>query len=286
MTREPSIVSTVRSGVTPAGLATAPRSTAWRSTGGSYTPGAGPRRPSTATKATTTGSARAASARSRKVMGPNVYNGKMYFGSLPLARIFRHDGGGRWTPVGHIDHTPDVKYHRAWSMAVYQGRLFVGTLPSGHVWSFEAGKNATDDHPLRPGWRHIVAMRQGTTLKLYIDETQVATLVDIRPGSLQPLERPASPHWLRTARPLQRPHQERAYLPPCPDRGRTRPAVILAKRNVGTQHAVPGNLYTCQIQTWRMKGTWIVRSSWPRRGQTSIAHGFSRGKGRVHEQRG
>ncbi len=119
----------------------------------------------------------------QEVMGPNVYNGKMYFGSLPLARIFRHDGGGHWTPVGHIDHTPDVKYHRAWSMAVYQGRLFVGTLPSGHVWSFEAGKNATDDHPLRPGWRHIVAMRQGTTLKLYIDETQVATSSTFDPAA-------------------------------------------------------------------------------------------------------
>ena len=68
-------------------------------------------------------------------------------------------------------------------MAVYQGSLFVGTLPSGHVWSFEAGKNATDDHPLRPGWRHIVAMRQGTTLKLYIDETQVATSSTFDPAA-------------------------------------------------------------------------------------------------------
>jgi hypothetical protein len=110
-----------------------------------------------------------------EVMGPNVYNGKLYFGSLPLARIFRHDGDSRWTPVGRVDHTVDVKYRRAWSMAVYDGRLFVGTLPSGHVWSFEAGKNATYDRPLRPGWRHIVAMRQGAVLKLYVDGKQVAT---------------------------------------------------------------------------------------------------------------
>ena len=110
-----------------------------------------------------------------EVMGPNIYNGKMYFGSLPLARIFRHDGDHRWMSVGRIDHTPDVKYRRAWSMAVYQGRLFVGTLPSGHVWSFEAGKSATHDRSLRPGWRHIVAMRQGTTLKLYINGKKVAS---------------------------------------------------------------------------------------------------------------
>ena len=111
----------------------------------------------------------------QEVMGPNVYNGKLYYGSLPLARIFRHDGDGRWTPVGRVDHTVDVKYRRAWSMAVYNGRLFVGTLPSGHVWSFEAGKNATYDEPLRPGWRHVVAMRHGTLLKLYVDGEWVAT---------------------------------------------------------------------------------------------------------------
>ncbi len=110
----------------------------------------------------------------QEVMGPTVYNGKMYFGSLPLARIFRHDGDRHWTPVGRIDHTQDVKYRRAWSMAVYQGRLFVGTLPSGHVWSFEAGKNATHDRPLRPGWRHIVAMRLRSSLKLYVDRKQIA----------------------------------------------------------------------------------------------------------------
>ena len=119
----------------------------------------------------------------QEVMGPNVYNGKLYYGSLPLARIFRYDGDRTWTPVGRADHTPDVKYRRAWSMAVYKGRLFVGTLPSGHIWSFEAGKNATYDRSLRAGWRHIVAMRQGTALRLYVDGKQVATSSSFDPGA-------------------------------------------------------------------------------------------------------
>jgi hypothetical protein len=70
------------------------------------------------------------------------YNGKLFGGTLPLAEVYRFDGDESWTNVGRLDHTPDVKYRRAWSMAVFQGRLFCGTLPSGHVHSVEAGKTS------------------------------------------------------------------------------------------------------------------------------------------------
>ena len=118
-----------------------------------------------------------------EVMGMNVYNGKLYGGMLPLAEIFRYDGALKWTSVGRVDTTPDVVYRRAWNMAVYQGRLFSGTLPSGHVKSFEAGKNATYDHPLLPGWRHVAAVREQSRLRLYVDGKRVAESTEFNPTS-------------------------------------------------------------------------------------------------------
>ena len=103
-----------------------------------------------------------------------VYNGKMYGGTLPTAHIYRFDGGQQWSLIGQVDHTPDVKYRRAWSMAVYQGRLFVGTLPSGRVLSIEAGVNATWDHEFPAGWHHVRARRDRQRLQLYVDDKLVA----------------------------------------------------------------------------------------------------------------
>lgn len=103
-----------------------------------------------------------------------VYNGKLYGGTLPLAEVYRFDGDGQWKQIGRLDHTPNVKYRRAWSMAVYRGRLFCGTLPSGHVHSIEAGKNVTLDRELASGWRHIAAVRRGEKLELFVDGKLVA----------------------------------------------------------------------------------------------------------------
>jgi hypothetical protein len=118
----------------------------------------------------------------QEVMGPNIYNGKLYVGTLPMAEIFRYDSDQSWTSMGRVDFTPEVKYRRAWSMAVFQGKLFSGTLPSGHVRSFEAGKSVTYDHELKPGWRHIAAIRNGNRLELYIDGRRVATSSTFNPS--------------------------------------------------------------------------------------------------------
>jgi hypothetical protein len=104
-----------------------------------------------------------------------VYNGKMYVGTLPLAQVYRYDNEGRWTQVGQLDRTPNVRYRRAWSMAVWRGRLFCGTLPSGHVYSMEAGRNASYDYALAPGWHHVAAVRGRERLRLYVDGKEVAT---------------------------------------------------------------------------------------------------------------
>jgi hypothetical protein len=103
-----------------------------------------------------------------------VYNGKMYGGTLPQAEIYRYDGPNSWLKIGKVDHTPDVKYRRAWSMAVYKGRLFIGALPSGRVLSMEAGRNATYDTALPTGWHHVAAVRDADHLQLYVDGKMVS----------------------------------------------------------------------------------------------------------------
>ena len=91
-----------------------------------------------------------------------------------MARVYRYDGGEMWNYTGNLDLTPDAKYRRVWPLAVYEGKLFAGTLPSGHVFSLEAGKCVTYDKALRPGWRHIAAVKEGGLLSLYVDGKRVA----------------------------------------------------------------------------------------------------------------
>lgn len=128
-----------------------------------------------------------------------VYNSKMYGGTLPLAEVYRYDGGEEWTQIARLDHTPDVKYRRVWSMAVFQGRLFAGVLPSGHVHSIEIGKQVTYDRPLSAGWHHVAAIRDGRRLRLYVDGEQVAASGEFDPADYdlttdQPLKIGFGPH--------------------------------------------------------------------------------------------
>lgn len=118
-----------------------------------------------------------------EVMGMAVYNGKLYAGTLPLAEVYRYDGGGQWKSTGRLDLS-NVEYRRAWSMAVCEGRLFCGVLPSGHVHALEAGQAVSYDEELRPGWRHVVAMREGRKLKLYVDGRLVASSRDFNGDEL------------------------------------------------------------------------------------------------------
>jgi hypothetical protein len=116
-----------------------------------------------------------------EVMGMMVHNGALYAGTLPLAQLYRHEGGGDWRLLRQLDTTPDVQYRRVWTMAEYQGRLFATTLPSGHVWSLRAGATVSWDHELPSGWRHIAAQREGDTLRLWVDGEKVAE--SRRPGA-------------------------------------------------------------------------------------------------------
>jgi hypothetical protein len=78
-------------------------------------------------------------------------------------------------------------------MTIYDGKLFAGIgsctssvldAPAdvrGKVFSMEAGKCASDDNDLGHGWKHIVAMRAGTELKIYVDEKMVAKSSSLKP---------------------------------------------------------------------------------------------------------
>jgi hypothetical protein len=114
----------------------------------------------------------------KESMGLAVYNGMLYGGTLPLAEVYRYDGGATWTSTGRLDTTPDVKYRRAWSMAVYQGKLFCGVLPSGRILSYEAGRALTRDTALPAGWVHLAAQRRGGVMSLYLNGRRVGEKKD------------------------------------------------------------------------------------------------------------
>lgn len=111
-----------------------------------------------------------------------VYNGQMYGGTLPTGEVYRYDAEQKWTRIGQVDKTPDVKFRRAWSMAVSQGRLYVGTLPAGRVRSIAAGANVTHDRELPAGWHHIAAVRASDRLQLYVDGKLASESVRFQPG--------------------------------------------------------------------------------------------------------
>lgn len=109
----------------------------------------------------------------REIMAMGLYNGKVYVGSLPMANVWRMDAE-RFTFLDTLDPAP-APLRRVWAMAVYRGRLFAGTLPSGRVCAMEAGQMATWDHAFPAGWRHVAAVRDGGTLRLYVDGMPVVS---------------------------------------------------------------------------------------------------------------
>jgi hypothetical protein len=131
-----------------------------------------------------------------------VYNGKLYGGSLPRAEVCRYDGTSEWTSLkqfyspegwrpgmpGKLSREQVNVMCRLTSLTVYDGKLFASTgsctssvldAPRevrGKVLSMEAGKVASYDDDLGPGWKHISAVRSGGLLKLYIDGKLVKSM--------------------------------------------------------------------------------------------------------------
>jgi Concanavalin A-like lectin/glucanases superfamily len=109
-----------------------------------------------------------------EVMGMVVHNGKLLAGTLPLAEVYEYSNNKTWKKITRLDHTPDVKYRRAWTMAEHDGRLFCSTLPSGKIFSFESGRNVIWGHSLSKGWHHVAAIKAGDKLKFYLDGSKVS----------------------------------------------------------------------------------------------------------------
>jgi hypothetical protein len=129
-----------------------------------------------------------------------VYNGKLYGGSIPRAEVCRYDGVPRWTSLKRFyspegwqpglpgrAKTKEVnEWTRVTSMTIYDGKLFasIGSCTSsvldspadvrGKVYCMEAGRCASYDDDLGPGWKHLAAIRKGGRLELYVGGKQVA----------------------------------------------------------------------------------------------------------------
>ncbi|CAK9067240.1 Uncharacterized protein SCF082_LOCUS34074, partial [Durusdinium trenchii] len=102
-------------------------------------------------------------------MGMLVHNGRLIAGTLPLAQVYEFDGDAQWRLLTRLDHTPDVRYRRAWTMAEHAGQVFCSTLPSGRVFSWRAGRVAMARKPLTDGWHSVTAVRAGSKLEIYVD---------------------------------------------------------------------------------------------------------------------
>jgi hypothetical protein len=139
-----------------------------------------------------------------EVMGMLVHNGRLIAGTLPLAEVYqfgrsllpegtlqattspepqqsRSARGTYWQKLARLDHTPDVRYRRAWCMAEHAGQVFCSTLPSGKIYSWRAGRVAMADRALSEGWRHVAAIRSGNALRIFVDGQQVAEETGFEP---------------------------------------------------------------------------------------------------------
>jgi hypothetical protein len=137
-----------------------------------------------------------------------VYNGKLYGGSIPRSEVCRYDGTAEWTSLkrfyspdgwtpalpGHAKREEYNQWSRVTSLTAYNGRLFASTgsctasvrdAPAdvrGKVFSMEAGKVASYDDDLGPGWHHLIAMREGRQLRLFVDGKRVAESTSFEPS--------------------------------------------------------------------------------------------------------
>lgn len=109
-----------------------------------------------------------------EVMGMMAHNGRFIGGTLPLAQVYAYDGGGKWSLWQRLDHTPNVEYRRAWTMAEHGGEVFCSTLPSGKIYAARQGLQVAWNHSLPRGWHHIAAVKKAGRLSLHVDGKQVA----------------------------------------------------------------------------------------------------------------
>ena len=63
-----------------------------------------------------------------------AYEGDLYAGTWPEAKVFRWDGGDHWEDCGQLGGEQEVM-----AMSVYNGKLHAGTLPLAEVYRYDGG---------------------------------------------------------------------------------------------------------------------------------------------------
>ena len=123
-----------------------------------------------------------------EVMDLVVHNGKLYAGLIPKAQVYRYEADGQWTLLGSLASRPDysdavvASWNRITCFATHQGRLFAGTGACrgrtvdvdpagtlGRVYAAQAGQMVSHEHDFGGDWTHLVAVRAGAQLRLYLN---------------------------------------------------------------------------------------------------------------------
>jgi len=143
---------------------------------------------------------------STEVMDFNVYNGKLYAGTIPRAEIFRYERDGAWTSLRRLFDPPDWRpvlvanmrrrpdgdrrmreWSRVTSLTEHAGVLYasIGSCTSaaidappdvrGSVHALGVGIVATTPTSLEPGWHHLAARSRGNRVSIHVDGRQAAT---------------------------------------------------------------------------------------------------------------
>jgi hypothetical protein len=116
-----------------------------------------------------------------------VYNGKLYAGVLPLSEVYRYEEDNKWTRLAQLGQRPDwdAKNPDTWlrltCMTSFQGKLFAGTgtcfaradtdadSSLGRVYALQSGQVVSHEHDIGGDWAHLVAVRHGQNISLYVD---------------------------------------------------------------------------------------------------------------------
>jgi hypothetical protein len=107
---------------------------------------------------------------------------------IPKAQVYRYEADGHWTLLGSLASRPDfseqvtASWNRVTCFAAHQGRLFAGTGSCrgracdvdpdgtlGRVYAAQAGQMVSHEHDIGGDWTHLVAVRHGKQLRLYVN---------------------------------------------------------------------------------------------------------------------
>ncbi|GAB6283406.1 MAG: hypothetical protein STSR0008_21720 [Ignavibacterium sp.] len=100
-----------------------------------------------------------------------VYNGKLYGGTGGNGRLYEWNGTDAW-----VEKAPKLGAETfIWSLAVYNGKLYGGTANNGRLYEWKTGVSVSYDYQFPNRWQHVAAVRDATSLKMYVNGVLVKT---------------------------------------------------------------------------------------------------------------